>query len=159
MLKTRSSESRVTSRTALHSCTGTCKTPQPCVIGSIILVLLMVFKSTFKYLSNLPVSKIENFSIRDSIILNKSCTYVSHPQHLKSSLLDYDQSEEQEHGFHLCTTGAQPSYWCIVVVQLLSRVRLFLRPHGLQPTRFLHLWNFPGKNTGVGSYSLPRASA
>ena len=25
-----------------------------------------------------------------------------------------------------------------------------LRPHGLQPTRFLHPWNFPGKSTGVG---------
>ena len=25
-----------------------------------------------------------------------------------------------------------------------------LRPHGLQPTRFLHPCNFPGKNTGVG---------
>lgn len=105
-LKTRSSESRVTSRTALRSCTGTCKTPWPCVIGSIILVLLMVFKSMFKYLSNLPVSKIENFSIRDSIILNKSCTHVLHPQHLKSSLLDSDQSEEREHGFHPCTTRA-----------------------------------------------------
>ena len=25
------------------------------------------------------------------------------------------------------------------------------RPHGLQPTRFLHPWDFPGKSTGVGS--------
>ena len=24
------------------------------------------------------------------------------------------------------------------------------RPHGLQPTRLLHPWDFPGKNTGVG---------
>ena len=29
-----------------------------------------------------------------------------------------------------------------------------LQPHGLQPTRFLCPWNFPGKNTGVGSHSL-----
>ena len=29
-----------------------------------------------------------------------------------------------------------------------------LRPHGLQPTRLLCPWDFPGKNTGVGSYSL-----
>ena len=27
-------------------------------------------------------------------------------------------------------------------------------PHGLQPTRLLCPWNFPGKNTGVGSHSL-----
>ena len=27
-----------------------------------------------------------------------------------------------------------------------------LRPHGLQPTRFLRPWDFPGKNTGVGCH-------
>ena len=29
------------------------------------------------------------------------------------------------------------------------------RPHGLQPTRFLHPWDFPGRSTGVGCHSLP----
>ena len=29
-----------------------------------------------------------------------------------------------------------------------------LRPHGLQPTRFLCPWDFPGKNTGVGCHFL-----
>ena len=29
-----------------------------------------------------------------------------------------------------------------------------LRPHRLQHTRLLCPWNFPGKNNGVGSYSL-----
>ena len=29
-----------------------------------------------------------------------------------------------------------------------------LRPHGLQPPRFLHLWDFPGKSTGVGCHFL-----
>ena len=28
------------------------------------------------------------------------------------------------------------------------------RPHGLQPTRLLHLWDFPGKSTGVGCHCL-----
>ena len=27
-----------------------------------------------------------------------------------------------------------------------------LRPHGPQPTRLLHPWDFPGKNTGVGCH-------
>ena len=27
-----------------------------------------------------------------------------------------------------------------------------LRPHGLQPTRLLHPWDFPGKSTGVGCH-------
>ena len=29
-----------------------------------------------------------------------------------------------------------------------------LRSHGLQPTRFLHPWDFPGKSTGVGCHRL-----
>ena len=29
-----------------------------------------------------------------------------------------------------------------------------LRPHGLQPTRLLRPWDFPGKSTGVGGYFL-----
>ena len=30
------------------------------------------------------------------------------------------------------------------------------RPHGLQPTRLLHSWDFPGKSTGVGCHCLLR---
>ena len=29
-----------------------------------------------------------------------------------------------------------------------------LRPHGLQPTRLLHPWDFPGKSTGVACHCL-----
>ena len=29
-----------------------------------------------------------------------------------------------------------------------------LRPHGLQPTRILHPWDFPGKSTGMGCHCL-----
>ena len=31
------------------------------------------------------------------------------------------------------------------------------RPHGLQPTRLLHPWDFPGKSTRVGCHRLLRA--
>ena len=31
-----------------------------------------------------------------------------------------------------------------------------LRPRGLQPTRLLHPWDFPGKSTGVGCHHLLR---
>ena len=30
-----------------------------------------------------------------------------------------------------------------------------LRPHGLQPTRLLRPWDFPGKSTGVGATASP----
>ena len=33
-----------------------------------------------------------------------------------------------------------------------------LSPHGLQPTRLLHPWDFPGKSTGVGCHCLLHAS-
>ena len=36
----------------------------------------------------------------------------------------------------------------------LSVVSDSLRPHGLQPTRLLCSWDFPGKNIGVGSQVL-----
>ena len=32
-----------------------------------------------------------------------------------------------------------------------------VRPHGLQPTRLLRPWDFPGKSTGVGCHCLLRA--
>ena len=35
-----------------------------------------------------------------------------------------------------------------------SLVSYSLQPHGLQPTRLLHLWVFPGKSTGVGCHFL-----
>ena len=38
-------------------------------------------------------------------------------------------------------------------VKLFSRVWL-CRPHGLQPTRVVHTWDFPGKSTGVGCHCL-----
>ena len=37
-----------------------------------------------------------------------------------------------------------------VKVKLLSRLSDSLRPRGLQPTRLLRPWDFPGKSTGVG---------
>ena len=45
-----------------------------------------------------------------------------------------------------------------VKVKSLSHVRL-LRLHGLQPTRLLHPWDFPGKSTGVGRQCLLRQSS
>ena len=33
------------------------------------------------------------------------------------------------------------------------------QPHGLQPTRLLHPWDFPGKSTGVGYHCLLRRYA
>ena len=49
-----------------------------------------------------------------------------------------------------------------VFLFMLSHVQLFVIPwtipHGLYPTRLLCLWNFPGKNTGVGCCFLPQGN-
>ena len=45
-----------------------------------------------------------------------------------------------------------------VQVKLLSRIRLLATP-GLQSTRLLHSWDFPGKSTGVGCHCLLHRSA
>ena len=36
----------------------------------------------------------------------------------------------------------------------VAQLCLTLRPHGLQPTRLLRPWDFPGKSTGVGCHHL-----
>ena len=47
----------------------------------------------------------------------------------------------------------QAIYSTCLPAPLLSYVQL-LRPHGVQPARLLCPWDFPGKNTGVGSHAL-----
>ena len=42
-------------------------------------------------------------------------------------------------------------YVNVLVAQLYSDS---LQPHGLSPARFLYLWDFSGKDTGVGCYFL-----
>ena len=42
----------------------------------------------------------------------------------------------------------------MVVICLVAKSCLTLQPHGLEPTRFLCLWDFPGKNTGVVCHFL-----
>ena len=37
---------------------------------------------------------------------------------------------------------------------LVAQLCLTLRPHGLELTKLFSLWNSPGKNTRVSSYSL-----
>ena len=45
-----------------------------------------------------------------------------------------------------------PYYCCWGLITKLCLT--LLQAHGLKPTRLLHPWDFPGKNTGVGCHSL-----
>ena len=45
----------------------------------------------------------------------------------------------------------------VIRMLLLSCLSNSSRPHGLQPTRLLRPWDFPGKSTGVGCHCLLRA--
>ena len=42
--------------------------------------------------------------------------------------------------------------FCYIYGVLVTQSCPTLRPHGLQPTRLLCPWDFPGKDTGVGSH-------
>ena len=42
----------------------------------------------------------------------------------------------------------------VAVVHVRSVMSDSLPPHGLQPTRLLCPWDFPGKNPGVGCHAL-----
>ena len=46
-----------------------------------------------------------------------------------------------------------PQWWCCCC-EVASVVSDSLRPHRRQPTRLLHPWVSPGKNTGVGCHFL-----
>ena len=46
-----------------------------------------------------------------------------------------------------------PRVHCMHVCSVMSD---YLWHHGLQPTRLLCPWNFPGKNTGLGCHFLPQ---
>ena len=46
------------------------------------------------------------------------------------------------------------SVFLLKVLCVCSVVSDSLRPHGLQPTRRLRPWDFPGKSTGVGCHRL-----
>ena len=45
---------------------------------------------------------------------------------------------------------------CVCVCISCSVMPNSLQPHGLQPTRLLYPWDFPGKDTGVGCHFLPQ---
>ena len=45
-----------------------------------------------------------------------------------------------------------PGTWCCFYCLVSESCLSLLQPHGLQRTRFLCPWDFPGKNTGVGCH-------
>ena len=53
----------------------------------------------------------------------------------------------------LCASPLSSCFW-VMYVLIHSVISNSLRPHGLQPARFLCPWDSPGKNTGVGCHAL-----
>ena len=54
----------------------------------------------------------------------------------------------------LCVCVCDKHLVCVCVCVSRSVVPNSLRPHGLQSTRFLCPWDFPGRDTGVGCHFL-----
>ena len=48
-------------------------------------------------------------------------------------------------------------FLCCCLLQVTSVLPDSVRPHGLQPTKFLRPWDSPGKNTGVGCHFFSNA--
>ena len=75
--------------------------------------------------------------------------------------LEYKQPDVPNHYIILCFTciiffkshSSQSGryWWCCLVAELCLTLS---RPHGLRPTSLLCPWDFPDKNTGVGSHLL-----
>ena len=61
--------------------------------------------------------------------------------------------------FYLRTQALFITFYNALCVLSCSVVSNSLRPHGLQPTRLLGLWNFPGKNTRADCHFLLRGSS
>ena len=57
------------------------------------------------------------------------------------------EPHSQHHVEQRQTISAEPAQ---IAESEVAQSCLTLRPHGLQPTRLLHPWDFPDKNTGVG---------
>ena len=75
----------------------------------------------------------------------KQCIRVKNAR-MRKVLLSYWQ---------LQTTQTNPKGLLINCCGLVAKsCQTLLRSHGLQLTRFLCLWNFPAKNTGVGCHLL-----
>ena len=67
--------------------------------------------------------------------------------HWAPPFLGFSRQEQGCHFYFQCMKVKNESE----VAQLCPT---FSDPHGLQPTRLLHPWNFPGKITGVGCHCL-----
>ena len=79
-------------------------------------------------------------------VSNESINYDLHSDNLSTICFYVDALGG--HQIH----GIQATYVCVCFG--CSVVSNSLWPHGLQPARLLHPWNYPGKNTGVGCHSL-----
>ena len=89
------------------------------------------------------------------------------PQHLCVSLNHQEaiNSLPDKRQFHLPPPIAMPlasvhkSKWMVAVVLVAKSCPTLLLPHESQPTRFLCLWDFPGKYTGMGCHFLLHGSS
>ena len=92
------------------------------------------------------------------IVLHKSIDFQPFPSHLTMPSFSWLFILET---WMLSFTVPSPltlipkSYWFYAAAAVTSVTFNSLWPHGLSPT-LLCPWNSPGKNTGVGSHSLPQ---
>ena len=89
-------------------------------------------------------------SSRGSSLVAKSCLTLATPQTVACQVPWSVGLSRQEYWSELPFPSpmheSEKWKWSLSVVSAPQR------PHGLQPSRLLHPWDFPGKSTGVGCY-------
>ena len=121
-----------------------------CFRNGVCSFLYETLSESFRHLPNTLVELLYHIVFHTVMYSSLDCLF---------SLLDSDIDEGSRLITLLefvCSTSGMIPHIYLVVVQSLSGVRL-LRTHGLQPTRLLHPWDFPGKSIGVGCHCLLRS--
>ena len=104
---------------------------------------------------------LQSMKVKSESEVTQSCLTLSNPMDCSppgSSINGIFQARVLEWGSIAFSTkrstGRQILLWSCSVQFSHSVVSDSLGPHGLQPIRLLHQWDFPGKSTGVGCHCL-----
>ena len=99
-----------------------------------------------------PISchgKMRSTSVGVRLGKNKTYVHKSQSERILSALLTLILGIPESQSFD-CKRILNSSCYCSVTKLSL----ILLRPYGIQPSRLLYTWDFPGKNNGVGCHFL-----
>ena len=123
------------------------------IIGNVSLVLTF-FSNQFNFFSRMKLSFVSSSAAAAKSL--QSCPTLCDPVDSSppgSPSLGFSRQEHWSGWPFPSLHESEKWKWSCSVVSFSSW------PHGLQPTRLLHPWDFPGKSTGVECHHLLRRSS